>query len=180
MSKTYEIMLAGFGGQGILFAGKNLAYAGMKAGCEVSWIPSYGPEMRGGTCTCSVVISNELIGCPIVSKPNILIAMNLPSLEKYEKDVANDGIVFTDSALIERSVERTDVAEIRIPATKLAADAGFPKLANIIMLGRFVKETEFVTYNEFTEAIRGIVPKSKAALLELNLKAFQIGYNYQD
>ena len=114
-----EILIAGFGGQGILFSGKFLAYEGLIDGKEVSWLPSYGPEMRGGTANCSIIISDSAVGSPIVSNPDILIAMNLPSLDKYENETKNGGQIFVDSSLIERKVERTDVETYYIPATKM-------------------------------------------------------------
>ena len=109
MSNTCRMLFAGFGGQGILFAGKFLAYKGLIEGKQVSWLPSYGPEMRGGTANCSVIISDEPIGSPIVDKPDVLVAMNLPSLEKYENEVVSGGKIFVDSTMIDKKVDRTDV-----------------------------------------------------------------------
>ena len=109
MKKTTNILFAGFGGQGILFAGKFVAYKGLLEGKHISWLPSYGPEMRGGTANCSVIVSEDPIGSPIVSKPDVLVAMNLPSLDKYENEVVPGGKIFVDSTLIERKVNRTDV-----------------------------------------------------------------------
>jgi 2-oxoglutarate ferredoxin oxidoreductase subunit gamma len=117
---TTEILIAGFGGQGVLFAGKFLAYKGLIEDRQVSWLPSYGPEMRGGTANCSVIVSDEPVGSPIVSKPTVLMAMNLPSLDKYENDVVPGGTIFVDSTLIERKVRRTDVRVFYIPSTQLA------------------------------------------------------------
>ena len=116
---TTQYLFAGFGGQGILFSGKFLAYKGLTEGKHVSWLPSYGPEMRGGTASCSVIVGDEPIGSPIVTKPDVLIAMNLPSLDKYEPSVAEGGMIFVDSTLVERRVQRTDVKTYYIPATKL-------------------------------------------------------------
>ncbi|MBQ2421064.1 MAG: 2-oxoacid:acceptor oxidoreductase family protein, partial [Clostridia bacterium] len=131
---TTQYLFAGFGGQGILFSGKFLAYKGLTEGKNVSWLPSYGPEMRGGTASCGVIISDEPVGSPIVSKPDVLIAMNLPSLDKYEDAVAPGGIIFADSTLIERKVNRTDVKVFYIPATGLASENNIPKLANMIVM----------------------------------------------
>ena len=114
---TKQYLFAGFGGQGILFSGKFLAYKGLTEGKQVSWLPSYGPEMRGGTASCGVILSDTPVGSPIVSKPDVLIAMNLPSLDKYEDDVVPGGVIFVDSSLIERKVKRTDVTVHYIPAT---------------------------------------------------------------
>ena len=117
---TTQVLIAGFGGQGVLFAGKFLAYKGLIADKQVSWLPSYGPEMRGGTANCSVIISDEPVGSPIVGTPDILVAMNLPSLKKYENDVVSGGIIIVDSALISEKVERDDVTTYYVPATKMA------------------------------------------------------------
>ena len=131
MSAT-QYLFAGFGGQGILFSGKFLAYKGLMAGKNVSWLPSYGPEMRGGTASCSVVLSETPIGSPIVSNPDVLIAMNLPSLDRYENSVAPGGTIFVDSTLIERKVQRQDVTVYYVPATQMASDNNMPTLANMI------------------------------------------------
>ena len=122
--KDLNILFAGFGGQGVLFSGKVIAYAGMMEGKEISWLPSYGPEMRGGTANCSVCISDNKIGSPLVTNPDILVAMNLPSLDKFEKDVVPGGMIILDSTLINRKVERDDVNVIYLPASKLSEDAG--------------------------------------------------------
>ena len=124
--KTTNFLFAGFGGQGILFSGKFLAYKGLTEDKQVSWLPSYGPEMRGGTASCSVIVSDTPVGSPIVSNPDVLIAMNLPSLDKYEDSVVSGGKIFVDSTLVERKVKRTDVEVYYIPATKLASDNKTP------------------------------------------------------
>ena len=121
---TTQILIAGFGGQGILFSGKFLAYEGLLEGKELSWLPSYGPEMRGGTANCSVILSDTKVGSPIVLNPDVLIAMNGPSLDKYENETVKGGKIFVDSSLITRKVERTDVETYYIPATKMASDEG--------------------------------------------------------
>ena len=137
-----QILIAGFGGQGILFSGKFLAYEGLLEEKEVSWLPSYGPEMRGGTANCSIILSDEPIGSPIVLNPDILIAMNLPSLDKYENETASGGQIFVDSSLIDKKVERDDVEVYYIPATRLASEEGLNGLANMIMIGHFIKKTD--------------------------------------
>ena len=128
---TRQFLFSGFGGQGILFAGKFMAYKGLTEGKNVSWLPSYGPEMRGGTASCSVIIGDSPVGSPIVSKPDILIAMNLPSLDRYEEAVVPGGMIFLDSSLIERKVKRDDVTVYEIPATRLAGENGFPSLMSL-------------------------------------------------
>ena len=135
---THEILLAGFGGQGILFSGKFLADDGLLENRAVSWLPSYGPEMRGGTCNCSIILSDTKIGSPIVSNPNVLVAMNLPSLDKFENSAVPGAKIFVDSSLIDRKVERDDVDVYYIPATKLASDKNLPGLANMIMIGHVI------------------------------------------
>ncbi|MBE5732122.1 MAG: 2-oxoacid:ferredoxin oxidoreductase subunit gamma [Clostridiales bacterium] len=175
---TNEILIAGFGGQGVLFAGKCLAYEGLEENKQVSWLPSYGPEMRGGTASCGVIISDEPVGSPIVSNPTILIAMNLPSLDKYENATVAGGKIFVDSALISREVVRKDVDAYYIPATRLANELGTPTLANMIILGKMIKETGLVTLESATEAMKHVVSAKRASLLEANIKALQTGYNY--
>ena len=171
---TKQYLFAGFGGQGILFSGKFLAYKGLTEGKQVSWLPSYGPEMRGGTASCGVILSDTPVGSPIVSKPDVLIAMNLPSLDKYEDDVVPVGVIFVDSSLIERKVKRTDVTVHYIPATTLAGKNGMPKLANMIIVGKLLKE-----FGEFGEGVNAALSKvisaKRADMLETNLKAMQIG-----
>ncbi len=175
---THEILLAGFGGQGILFAGKLLAYDGLLEDGEVSWLPSYGPEMRGGTCNCSVILSDTKIGSPIVSNPNVLVAMNLPSLDKFEATAVPGAKIFVDSSLIERKVARDDVEVYYIPATKLASDENLPGLANMIMIGHMIKHAGVMPYENVEKTMAKLVPAKKANLIELNIKAVELGYNY--
>lgn len=178
MANTNKILIAGFGGQGILFAGKALAYTGLKAGMEVSWLPSYGPEMRGGTANCSVTLSDTPIGSPIVDKPDVLIAMNLPSLEKYENETEAGGYIVYDSSLISKTVARTDLNVEPVPATKLASDNGLDGLANMIIMGKVIKVTSVLTLEQVKSSLAQMVPAKKAELLEKNLKAIELGYNY--
>lgn len=176
MSK--QILIAGFGGQGILFSGKFLASAGLLQDINVSWLPSYGPEMRGGTANCSIILSEEKIGSPIVSNPDILIAMNAPSLDKYENETVSGGQIFIDSSLIEKKVARTDVEAYYIPATKLASDEGLNGLANMIMIGHMLKKSNAVPYEYVEDAMKKIVSAKKQNLFDLNMKAVELGYNY--
>ncbi len=178
MAKTTKILIAGFGGQGVLFSGKALAYTGLKVGMEVSWLPSYGPEMRGGTANCSVTLSDTPIGSPIVDKPDVLIAMNLPSLEKFYNETEKDGYVIFDSSLIVKNDVRDDVVTVGIPATKLASDNGLDGLANMIILGKVIKETNVLTLEQVKNSLAQMVPAKKAELLEKNVKAIELGYNY--
>lgn len=175
---TTQFLFAGFGGQGILFSGKFLAYDGLLEEREVSWLPSYGPEMRGGTCNCSVILSDSKIGSPIVSNPNVLIAMNLPSLDKFEESAVPGAKIFVDSSLIDRKVKRDDVEAYYIPATKLASDEGLPGLANMIMIGHTIKHAGVMPYENVEKTMAKLVPAKKQNLIELNIKAVELGYNY--
>lgn len=177
---TTQILIAGFGGQGVLFAGKFLAYKGMLEEKQLSWLPSYGPEMRGGTANCSVILSDEPVGSPIVSNPDVLIAMNLPSYDKYEKSVVPGGKIFVDSALIERKALRDDVSTYYIPATKMAMDMGIPTLANMIILGKMIRETGAVSSENLIDAMKKIVSAKRVELVEVNLKAIEAGFNFKD
>lgn len=174
---TTRILIAGFGGQGVLFAGKFLAYKGLIEGSQVSWLPSYGPEMRGGTANCSVIISSEDIGSPIVDAPDILIAMNLPSLDKYESTVVPGGKIFYDSTLISRKVEREDVDVYDIPATRLAADSSYTGLGNMILMGKVIKECGAFATPDTKAALSKVVSARHQNLLESNLSALDIGYD---
>ena len=176
---TTQILIAGFGGQGVLFAGKLLAYKGLVSDKQVSWLPSYGPEMRGGTANCSVIISDEPVGSPIVAKPDILVAMNLPSLEKYENDVVSGGIIIVDSTLISKKVEREDVTTYYIPATKIAKDEGFSTLANMILMGKLMKASDMLGFDGIEESVKKVVPPKKANLIDINIKALKTGYDFE-
>ena len=175
---TQNYLLSGFGGQGILFAGKFLAYKGLTAGQQVSWLPSYGPEMRGGTASCSVILSDDPVGSPIVSNPDILVAMNLPSFDKFESTVVKGGMIFADSTLIERKSVRDDVKVFYIPATQLASDNGFPTLANMIMVGKILKELGPFDEAALRAALSKVISAKRADMLETNLKAMKIGAEY--
>ena len=172
---TKQMLFSGFGGQGILFAGKFIAYKGLMEEKQVSWLPSYGPEMRGGTASCSVIVSDEPVGSPIVSKPDVLVAMNLPSLDKFEATVAPGGMIFADSTLIERKVERTDVQVFYIPATQLASENEVPTLANMIIVGKILKELGEYDEEKISNALKKVISAKRADMLEINLKAMRIG-----
>ena len=175
---TTNILLSGFGGQGILFAGKQIAKTGMDTGLQVSWLPSYGPEMRGGTASCSVIVSDEEVGCPLVSAPDLLVCFNLPSFDKFECTVAPGGKLFADSSLIDKKSTRTDIEAFYIPATKMAAEAGVPTLANMIMLGKLIKETGAVSFSDMDGVFAKIVSAKRQDLIAANIKALELGYNY--
>ena len=175
---TTQYLFAGFGGQGILFAGKFMAYKGLIEDSQVSWLPSYGPEMRGGTASCSVIISDEPVGSPIVSRPDVLIAMNLPSLDKYEDSVATGGTIYVDSTLIERKVRRDDVTVRYIPATAMASENGMPTLANMIIVGKVLADQ-----NGFGDSVDAtlvkVISAKRADMLEVNKKAMKLGADYE-
>lgn len=175
---TVKILIAGFGGQGILFAGKALAFTGLEKGKEVSWLPSYGPEMRGGTANCSVTISDEAIGSPIVEKPDILLAMNRPSFDKYLFETEKGGAIIYDSSLITAEKTRADANIFGIPATRLAGENGLDGLANMIILGKTIRETEIFSAEEIKDSLKRMVPAKRAELLEKNLKAVELGYGF--
>lgn len=177
---TKHILIAGFGGQGILFAGKFLAYDGLIEGKQLSWLPSYGPEMRGGTANCSVILSDEPVGSPIVDKPDVLIVMNAPSLDKYENETQKGGQIFVDSALIDRKVNRTDVEAYYIPATKMASDENLNGLANMILLGYVIKKTGIVKKDNMQTVLKKVIPEKHKDKSEMNLKALMLGYDYTE
>jgi 2-oxoglutarate ferredoxin oxidoreductase subunit gamma len=170
-----DVVCAGFGGQGVLLIGKVLAYAGMKAGKEVSWFPSYGPEMRGGTANCTVVISDKPIGSPVIQHPRSLIAMNLPSLDKFEPMVRDKGFVLINTSLVNREPARDDLDVLKVPASSIAIEEGSPRAANMVALGAYVGGTGIVE----PEVVEGILEQEfgkKPQVLEINLKAFRRGY----
>ena len=177
---TKNFLFSGFGGQGILFAGKFLAYKGLTEGKNVSWLPSYGPEMRGGTASCSVIVSEEAVGSPIVSNPDILVAMNLPSLDKFEKDIVAGGLAFADSALIERKVNRDDITAYYIPATRLASENGIPTLANMIIMGKILKVLGEYDEESLKATMAKVIPPKHADMLEVNLKALKLGATFEE
>ncbi len=177
--KTTQILIAGFGGQGVLFVGKFLAYKGLMEGKQLSWLPSYGPEMRGGTANCNVILSDDPVGSPIITAPDVLVAMNLPSLQKYVDTVVPGGQIYVDSALIDAKVERTDVQVFYIPATQLAKDESLGNLANMIIMGSLLQNHPELSFNGTAEVISKLVPPIKAALVELNMKALTMGKDYK-
>ena len=145
---------------------------------QVSWLPSYGPEMRGGTANCSVILSDTPVGSPIITNPDVLVAMNLPSLQKFVDAVVPGGKIFIDSTLIDAKVERTDVEVFYIPATQLAKDAGFATLSNMVLTGKVMKETGAVAFESNKETFEKFIPAKKANLIEINCQALKIGYDY--
>jgi 2-oxoglutarate ferredoxin oxidoreductase subunit gamma len=169
-----EIKFAGFGGQGILLSAKLLAYAAMKQDFFVAWVPSYGPEMRGGTAYCTVVISDKRIGSPIIKNPSHLVAMNRPSLEKFANDVKPGGVIFINSSLIPTRSERDDIIELVVPANDIAIKAGSVRAANIVALSAFAAKTGIVDLELLKECVKEEF-SAKAKIIPLNMKAFDKG-----
>ena len=176
---THQFLIAGFGGQGLLFAGKFMVNKGMLEGKEVTWLPSYGPEMRGGTANCSVIISDEPVGSPIVDHPDVLMVMNRPSLDKYESAVQPGGMIFVDSTLIDRRVERTDVTTFYVPATAMASESGITTLANMILTGKILKELGQFDMADVENALCKVVSAKHPEMYEVNLKALTMGRDYE-
>ncbi len=172
---TTEYLFAGFGGQGLLFSGKVLAYKALIEDKFVSWLPSYGPEMRGGTANCSVIISDSPVGAPIITNPDVLVAMNLPSLDKYENAVKKGGMIIVDSSLIERKVKRDDVSVFYVPATDMASKSGSPTLANMILFGKMLKETGTLNEETLNAALGKCISARHKDMFDLNLNAVKIG-----
>ncbi len=175
MTPTSEVIISGFGGQGTLFAGQILAYAGMDAGKHVTWIPSYGPEMRGGKARCTVVISSEEIGAPIVRRPSSAIVMNIPSLEAYGRAVKPGGVLVVNSSLIDLLSNRDDITELYVPATEMATEMGNRRVANMILLGAWATATGVVTIEQLAQALADHLPPDKQRLVSINQKALRRG-----
>lgn len=173
-----SVLFSGFGGQGILFAGKLLAYKGLMDDKNVSWLPSYGPEMRGGTASCSVILSDRPVGSPIISSPDVLVAMNLPSLARFEECVKPGGMILVDSSLVERKVTRNDVTAFYIPATKTAGEKGFSTLANMIMVGKLLKELGEFNLETVEKAVSKVISAKHADMKEVNMNAIKTGAEF--
>ncbi|MEA1967278.1 MAG: 2-oxoacid:acceptor oxidoreductase family protein [Thermodesulfobacteriota bacterium] len=169
-----EVMFAGFGGQGILLSAKLLAYAAMKQGLEVAWVPSYGPEMRGGTAYCTVVVSDKRIGSPIIKNPAHLVAMNRPSLEKFAPVVQPNGVILINSSLIPVKTGRDDIVELIVPANEAAIKLGSVKCANIVAVSAFAAKSKMVDIDILRECVKEQFA-AKAKLIPLNMKAFDEG-----
>ncbi|RPF48434.1 2-oxoglutarate ferredoxin oxidoreductase subunit gamma [Hydrogenoanaerobacterium saccharovorans] len=172
---SYNMVMAGFGGQGVLFSGKVIAYAGLIEDQSVSWLPSYGPEMRGGTANCSICVSDEPIGSPLVVTPNVLIAMNAPSYDRFIDAVEAGGTAIIDSTLVTKKCDRTDINVFYVPATELASEKGLEGLANIILVGKLLKETGFAQYESVRKAIDKCVSARKQHLKVKNIEAIDLG-----
>ena len=170
-----EIIMAGFGGQGVLLIGKLLAYAGMKSGKEVTWMPAYGPEMRGGTCNCTVVLSDKKIGSPITNRPDGLIVLNLQSLDKFEEKVAKGGTVVVNTSLVNRLPKRDDIKVVSVAANDIAVESGSPKAANMVALGAFLGATGVADIGVVMETLKESLA-AKQKLIPINEAALNRGY----
>lgn len=170
-----EIIMAGFGGQGVMSMGKLLAYAGMKEGDEVSWMPSYGPEMRGGTANCTVIISSEKIPSPLSSRPDTVMVMNLPSLEKFVPMVKEGGTILINSSLIAKEVERDDIEVIKVPANEIANELGNSRVANMVMLGAYLARKNIVKLDTVKKSLKDVLPKRRHDLIPINEEALDRG-----
>ncbi|ABP67144.1 2-oxoacid:ferredoxin oxidoreductase subunit gamma [Caldicellulosiruptor changbaiensis] len=171
---TEEILIAGFGGQGVLFLGQIFAHIGMKKGYNVSWLPSYGPEMRGGTANCSVIISNDMIGSPVVFNPDTLFVLNKPSLEKFEASVKKDGLMLINSSLVDIKAKREDIKTYYIAATEIASKLGSVRVANIVMLGAYLRLKEMFSTSEAKEVLKEFSKTEQ--IYNLNCRALEEGF----
>jgi 2-oxoglutarate ferredoxin oxidoreductase subunit gamma len=174
-----DVVMAGFGGQGLMFIGKLLAYSAMKEGRHVTWIPSYGPEMRGGTANCTVVVSSEEIGSPVTSHPRTVVVMNNPSLEAFESKLQSNGLLLLSSSLVNRPTTRKDIKVVAVPASELAASAGTERTANMVMLGAYVALTGAVAEESIIAGLKELFGK-KIDLFEANMRAFKQGRKFAE
>jgi 2-oxoglutarate ferredoxin oxidoreductase subunit gamma len=173
-----EIMIAGFGGQGVLFAGQVIAYAAMDTGKEVTWIPSYGPEMRGGTANCTVVIADDEIGSPLVKNPPAVIALNLPSFDKYEALVQPGGILIVNRSMVDRGATRVDIATVFVPGNEMAEEIGDRRLINMVMVGALLTRLPELSLQDIETALNAHLPERHKKLLPQNRLALQRGYDF--
>ena len=171
-----KTVFAGFGGQGVLSMGLNLAQAAMLEGKNVTYLPSYGAEVRGGTANCTVAVSDEEIASPVASSPDFIIAMNQPSLVRFQNQIQSGGVLFINSSLIEAEVSRGDIEIIRVPANSIAEELGSPKSANMVMLGAFTKKSNLVSVTSVIEELKSTL-KNKQKLIAINKKALMAGYD---
>ena len=170
-----EIVFSGFGGQGVLFAGQILAFAGMDAGKEVTWMPSYGPEMRGGTANCTVLIADEEIGSPVVRHPKAVVVMNLPSLDKYEPVLPEGGVLIINASLVNRGTTRSDITAVSVPANEIAEKIGNKRLTNMVLLGALLEKLPVLSVSALEEALKNHLPERHRKLLPANLEALKLG-----
>jgi 2-oxoglutarate ferredoxin oxidoreductase subunit gamma len=171
-----SIIIAGFGGQGVLFSGQLLAYAGMDAGRHVTWIPSYGPEMRGGTANCTVIISNDIVGAPVVARPDVAIVLNQPSYDKYESLVKAGGLLIVNCSIVSSETERVDIESVYVAANAIAEEFGTVKMLNMAAIGALMQRRPILTMNDIEKALADHLPSRKAHLMEANKQVLLRGY----
>jgi 2-oxoglutarate ferredoxin oxidoreductase subunit gamma len=171
-----EIIIAGFGGQGVLFGGQVVTYAAMDAGKEVTWIPSYGPEMRGGTANCTVVIGDDEIGSPLVKNPPLAVALNLPSFDKYEAELAPGGTLIVNQSMVDRAAKREDINVIMVPCNEIAEEIGNKKLMNMVAIGALLTVLPEITMKDVEKALEGHLPERHKRLLPMNYEALRRGF----
>ncbi len=179
MNET-SIIISGFGGQGTLFAGQVLAYAALDNGLNVTWIPSYGPEMRGGTANCTVIISSNEIGSPLVRNPDVSVVLNLPSLNKYEPLTKPGGVLVANSSLINRGLERDDIKHLHVPANEIAEEIGLSRMANMVMIGGMLKLAPVLSLEVVKQALAEHIPDRHRKTLPMNFKAMDRGYTFAE
>lgn len=173
-----EIIVSGFGGQGVLFGGQLLAYTAMDLDKHVTWIPSYGPEMRGGTANCTVIISEEEIGSPLVKRPKAVVAMNLPSLNKYEPLLKSEGVMIINTSMVDRSVQRGDIVTVALPANEIAEQLGNSKGTNMVLLGALLAKLPLFPLEALVESMKAHTPKRNQQFIAGNVKALQAGFDF--
>ena len=178
MTQEYSIVISGFGGQGTLFAGQVLAYAAMDNGYEVTWIPSYGPEMRGGTAHCTVIISDSEIGSPVTRNPYAVIALNLPSVDKYENVIQEGGIMIANQSLMNRDLHREDIIGIMIPVSEIAEDLGNNQMANMVAVGALLAHLPVLSVEIIEKALKDHLPPRKQQWVPANAEALERGYEF--
>lgn len=171
-----KTIFAGFGGQGVLSMGLNLAQAAMLEGKYITYLPSYGAEMRGGTANCTVAVSDEEIASPVASSPEFIVAMNQPSLIRFQNQIESGGLFFVNSSLIEAEISRGDIDIVKVPVNSIAEELGSPRSANMVMLGAFTKKSNLVSLSSVIEALKDTL-KNKQKLIAINKKALQAGYD---
>ena len=174
-----EVIISGFGGQGTLYAGQVLAYAAMDEGKQVTWIPSYGPEMRGGTANCTVVISDEEIGSPTVKHPKAVLALNLPSLDKYEDMIATGGCLVVNESMVNRKPERTDIRVVMLPANEIAREIGNERATNMVMLGALLANMDILPNEALEKALKNHTAQRLQKFVEMNIQALRRGGEYR-
>jgi len=175
-----EVIISGFGGQGTLYAGQVLAYAAMDEGKQVTWIPSYGPEMRGGTANCTVVVSDEEIGSPTVKYPKAVLALNLPSLDKYEQMIAPGGCLVVNESMVNRKPERTDIRVVMLPANEIAREVGNERATNMVMLGALLANMDILPIEALEKALKNHTAQRLQKFVEMNIQALRRGGEYRD